>query len=193
MGNSGSIVNMAYREGLNATISADPKVIEHADRLIFPGVGSFDFAVRRLKKTGLWELLDQQVRVLKKPILGVCLGMQLMTNGSEEGSEQGFGWIDADVKRFPEGALKVPHMGWNVVSRNVCSFEQLDIYERFYFAHSFGVHCNDLSDVMMYSNYGQQFVSGFHRDNIVGLQFHPEKSHSYGRDIMRRFGNDKLV
>jgi glutamine amidotransferase len=189
VGNVGSIKNMIKKIGYESIISSDRETIQRADKLILSGVGSFDYAIDRLKELNLFELLNYEVQIKKKPILGICLGMQLMTNGSDEGKEGGFGWIDAYVHRFNIDNLKVPHMGWNIITiekKNPLSF---NLYKenRFYFVHSYQIQCKDKKDILFSTNYGLDFVSGFSRDNIYGVQFHPEKSHKFGKKLLENF------
>ena len=186
VGNLGAINNMLKYLGVDAVISSDVSMIEAADKLILPGVGSFDYAINQLKRLGLFDVLDREVVVKCKPIIGICLGMQLMTKSSEEGNQAGFGWVDAEVKKFSFENLKVPHMGWNIVE-HVNNPLILHDDERFYFVHSYYVECNDLNDVMYSTSYGRKFVSGFRKGNIIGVQFHPEKSHRFGMFLLQKF------
>jgi glutamine amidotransferase len=186
VGNLGAISNMLKCLGVDAVVSGDISTIEAADKLILPGVGSFDYAVNQLKKLGLFDVLDREATVKCKPIIGICLGMQLMAKSSEEGDQAGFGWVDAEVKKFSLEGLKVPHMGWNSVeyANNPLTFNN---DERFYFVHSYYVECNDPNDVMYNTSYGREFVSGFRKGNIIGVQFHPEKSHRFGMSLLQKF------
>lgn len=193
LGNLGSFANMFKRLGIPALVSRNRSDIEMADKLVLPGVGSFDYGIQQLHSLGLFDLLDHLVCVDKSPILGVCLGAQLMTRGSQEGSLPGFGWIAADTVAFDfAGAgreLKIPHMGWCDVK--VCKpsplFEDMHTDPRFYFVHSYHFQCVDTADVLTTSDFGYPFTSSFERDNIVGVQFHPEKSHKYGMKLLANF------
>lgn len=187
VGNLGAVSNMLKRLGIEVVTSGDPEVIARADKLLLPGVGSFDYAMERLHSTGLYTVLDHQVRSEKKPILGICLGMQLMCNGSEEGQLPGFGWIDADVTKFHLEGLKVPHMGWNHVAHRSSSLTTSSDRERYYFVHSYFVTCHNSSDIMYTTVFGNEFVSGFRRENVIGVQFHPEKSHRFGMELLRSY------
>lgn len=193
-GNVQSILNMLRRIGIDsAEISAEIKKIEEADKLILPGVGAFDFGMANLEKSGLIPVLNKKVIDQKVPILGICLGMQLMTRRSEEGSLPGLGWIDADTIRFHfEGSVdkrKIPHMGWNTVhiSKENRIFPEKQDEFRFYFVHSYHVVCNNKDDILTVTEYGYDFISSFQKDNIVGVQFHPEKSHKFGMKVMSNF------
>lgn len=187
VGNSGAIINMIRRAGFQAMASSDPVIISSAEKLILPGVGAFDFAVERLHNSGLWDVLNELVVSQGKPILGICLGIQLMALRSEEGEREGFGWVDANVRRFRKQKLKVPHMGWNTLSHQADWLASVDEDERFYFVHSYYVECNDPEDVLFTTDYGEKFVSGFKKNNMIGLQFHPEKSHKYGLSVLTRY------
>jgi glutamine amidotransferase len=191
MGNLGSISNMLKKLGIPSTITANPKDIAQAHKLILPGVGAFDAGIDNLARSGLLPALDERVRDAHVPTLGICLGMQLMTRRSEEGSRQGLCWIDAEALRFrPEDpTLKVPHMGWNLVQpkRSSPLIEGLPIEPRFYFVHSFYVQCHNPADVVLSTRYGEEFHSGFQHGNVYGVQFHPEKSHKFGMALLRNF------
>ena len=192
MGNVGSIANMLRKVGAEATITSDPDTIRAADKLILPGVGAFDNGMRELNHRGLVPVLQREVVDRGKSILGVCLGMQLFAESSEEGSARGFGWIQGRAVRFPVAhagsPIKVPHMGWNTTNpvHDDLLFDGLDADSRFYFVHSFHVTCDD-SSVLARTRYGDQFVSAVRHRNIVGVQFHPEKSHRFGMRLLRNF------
>jgi glutamine amidotransferase len=198
LGNLGSIKNMLRKLDALVEITDDPFKIESASKLILPGVGSFDDGMKNLKEKNLIPLLNRKVLVDKTPILGICLGMQLMTSNSEEGSLEGLSWIEGSVKKFPQLAkdgkrLRIPHMGWNLVSPRNCEEERIFDSEfqelRFYFVHSYYVEIENAKEVIGVTNYGREFVSAFKKDNIVGMQFHPEKSHKFGMAIFRNFIN----
>jgi glutamine amidotransferase len=192
-GNLGSMLNIFKRIGVPAVIEFDPERIARAQKLILPGVGAFDAAMDRINRVpGLREVLDAKALSECIPILGVCLGMQLLTSGSEEGGLPGFGWIPGAAYRFPKAAgLKVPHMGWSVAKPISASPLTVDSGEdaRYYFAHSYYVRTEDPAHVLLRTNYGIEFDSGICRDNIFGLQFHPEKSHRFGMKILQNFAN----
>lgn len=189
MGNIGSILNMLKKIGAEGRISSDPDEIRGADRLILPGVGAFDQGMANLERMGLIPVLNERVRNGGTPVLGICLGMQLMTKSSEEGKAAGLGWIDARTVRFrhaPSLNLKVPHMGWNLIEQKKESPLLAGMYTdpRFYFVHSFHAVCADPSDVLTSTHHGYEFTSSFQRGNIIGVQFHPEKSHKYGMKLL---------
>jgi imidazole glycerol-phosphate synthase subunit HisH len=194
MGNIGSIANMLKKVGANAAVaSSDADTIAQARKLILPGVGSFDHGMTKLKELGLVDVLHDRVCVAGVPVLGICLGMQLMTQRSEEGNLPGLGWIDAETVRFNFGpgqsALKIPHMGWNTVTiaKDGELFASIHEPPRFYFVHSYHAVCRCPEDVMARAHHGYEFVAGFSRANITGVQFHPEKSHKYGMTFLRNW------
>jgi len=192
LGNLGSIVNMYKRLGVPAMFTSEVATIAKAEKLILPGVGHFDAAMKKIDELGLLGALEKKVLVEKVPILGICLGMQLLTNGSEEGDRPGLGWIDAETTKFrvPERPdLKVPHMGWNLVKvSNACPLtEGFDEDFRFYFVHSYHVDAKRAEDSMLKTEYGIVYDSGIRKDNIYGVQFHPEKSHKFGMKLFRNF------
>lgn len=191
MGNLGSMFNMFKRIGVKATIESDPTQIEKSDKLVLPGVGAFDSAMTCINSiVGLREVLDHKALVEYAPILGVCLGMQLLTRSSEEGRLAGLGWIPGATKRFPKmEGLKVPHMGWNVAQPTTPSrlTFQVSGESRYYFVHSYFVHVDNPAHSLMRTSYGTAFDSAIGHGNIYGVQFHPEKSHRFGMQILRNF------
>ena len=193
MGNLASIRNMLARIGQPAQTTDDVALIAEATKLILPGVGSFDAAVANIEGRGLRPVLDKKVLVERVPILGICLGMQLMTRSSEEGTASGLGWLPADTIRFDltahEKPHPIPHMGWNTVRpiRPHPLFTPSDTEHRFYFVHSYHVRCDREEDVLATTKYGDYFTSAFSHSNIIGVQFHPEKSHRYGMELLRNF------
>lgn len=191
LGNLGSIRNMFRKIGTEAVAVATPEGLLGASKILLPGVGSFDAGMRALEARGLAESLLGRARA-GIPILGICLGMQLLTRGSEEGTLPGLGLFDARCRRLqvPAGsALKVPHMGWAQLTRRKDSrlLRGLDENARFYFVHSFHVVCTDPADVLATSDHGGEFVSMIERGNVMGAQFHPEKSHRFGMQLFRNF------
>ena len=193
VGNLGSIVNMFKKVGAKAVASSDPIVIGNAEKLILPGIGAFDAGMQKLNERGLIPLLNELVLEKKIPVFGLCLGLQLMTNRSDEGQLSGLGWLDAETLRFRfEGAssnLKIPHMGWNTIEirRRHPLFTDLDPEARFYFVHSYYVQSHDPEAVLAETDYGGHFHSIFAKDNIMGAQFHPEKSHKHGMRLLKGF------
>ena len=192
MGNLGSVLNMFKKNGTPAKISADPDEIRHATKLLLPGVGAFDTAMQRINHLGLRELLDHKALIEKVPVLGICLGMQLLTESSEEGDLPGLGWIKGRALNFKgriPASLKIPHMGWNVAEiQTPCQLTTG--YEgeiRFYFVHSYFVTAPE--STMMKTTYGIQFDSGVVKENIFGAQFHPEKSHKFGMQLFKNFAS----
>tara|TARA_B100000927_G_scaffold236323_1_gene196984 strand:+ start:555 stop:1169 length:615 start_codon:yes stop_codon:yes gene_type:complete len=192
LGNPKSIKNMLKKIGYDSIISQSVEDIKNANFLILPGVGNFKKGMNNLKKLNIINSLNHQVLVNKIPVLGICLGMQLMTNFSEEGGVEGLGWVDAEVRKFSfkTNRLKIPHMCWNQVKlKKSFEFNFPEFPPRFYFVHSFFVSCNVNEDIMSTSYYGIEFVSSFLKDNIIGVQFHPEKSHKFGIEIFKMFLN----
>lgn len=192
VGNVGAIENMLKRVGCAARTSADPDVILAASKIILPGVGAFDHGMRELRERNLEAVLRDKVLVQRTPVLGICLGMQMLGLSSEEGSEPGLGWIAARSRRFGgegwDGRLKVPHMGWNAVRPAVENPLLVGIDRpRFYFVHSYHVVCDDPTTACGLTRYGTDFVSMVRQDNILGVQFHPEKSHRFGFALFRNF------
>jgi glutamine amidotransferase len=192
-GNLASIANMLKKIGIGAVVTSDPAVLERAERIILPGVGAFDTGMRTLRSLGLVEVLDRLVREHKKPLLGLCLGMQLITRGSEEGVLPGFGWLAARTVRFafPAGTpqLKVPHVGWNRLLPRATSRLLAGMQDevRAYFVHSYYLACDDETSIVALTRYGHDFPSIVHAANVVGMQFHPEKSHKYGMRLLKNF------
>jgi imidazole glycerol-phosphate synthase subunit HisH len=193
LGNLNSMFNILKKIGVHAIISADHEIIKEARKLVLPGVGAFDTGIGRLEAQGLISVLNKQVLENHVPILGVCLGMQLLSKRSEEGVLQGLGWIDAETVRFrfddKYKYLKIPHMGWNTV--RVCKetslFTDIEQNPRFYFVHSYHVVCETEADILSRTEYGYEFVSAFVHDNITGVQFHPEKSHKFGMNFLKNW------
>ncbi len=192
VGNLKSIYNMFKKVGVESFITSNIEDIKNANKYLLPGVGSFDHGITSLKKTLFFETLEKEVLENKKPILGICLGMQLLTNSSEEGKEKGLGWIDAQTMKFDleDKNLSIPHMGWNKtipINTNTI-FRNLD-ENRFYFVHSYHVVCDDQKNILATANYGKSFTCSIYKDNIYGVQFHPEKSHTFGMKLFKNFGD----
>lgn len=194
VGNVRAIPNMLKRLQASVEISADPEAVHAAECLILPGVGSFDAAVRRLRESGLIAALTHKAMTERTPMLGICLGMQLMADSSEEGTEPGLGWIPGRLKRFrPEdgGAepIRVPHMGWNLIHRIADEplYAGMEKEARFYFDHSYYLKPEDDAYLCGSAEYGVTFAAGIKRDNLFGVQFHPEKSHRFGLRLLENF------
>lgn len=190
MGNLGSVHNMLKRIGVAAIITGDAETVYRAEKILLPGVGAFDNAMLRINADGLREALERKAMVERVPVLGICLGMQLLTRSSEEGRLQGLGWIAATTKRFPAmPGLKVPHMGWNVVvpTRESALTRGLPEESRFYFVHSYFVRVDDEQDSLLKTTYGITFDAAIQHNNIYGAQFHPEKSHKFGMQLLKNF------
>ncbi len=197
-GNIKSIQNMLKRIGVKSCISSKPEEIEQAEKLILPGVGHFDYGMRNLQESGLIGVLNKKVVADKVPLLGICLGAQLLGNRSEEGVLAGLGWIDMDIVKFDKAkmgeSLKIPHMSWNEINIKKDSnlLTGLDNESRFYFVHSYHMKCNDENDVLTNTNYGYEFTSAVEKENIFGVQFHPEKSHKFGMRLLENFINLRI-
>tara|TARA_B110000003_G_scaffold271206_1_gene304979 strand:+ start:2625 stop:3239 length:615 start_codon:yes stop_codon:yes gene_type:complete len=193
MGNLGSILNMFKKIGVESKLSSNFNEIEEASKLILPGVGAFDNAMLKIKELGLKDLLDYKALDEKIPILGICLGMQLMTINSEEGSKAGFGWINAHTKKFNFNnisKLKIPHMGWNktlISNNNPITYDLIE-ESKFYFVHSYYVNVINEKDSILKTTHGIEFDSAITNNlNIYGVQFHPEKSHKFGMKLFENF------
>lgn len=193
VGNIGSILNMLKKIGVIAKFSKDPDDILHAKALLLPGVGAFDEGMSCLVNSQLIDVLSRAVNVNNIPLLGICLGMQLLFDTSEEGSMSGLGWIHGNVTRFDKGALpvgtKVPHMGWNTVQQRSADplLNNLDDDSRFYFVHSYHVNCSKQQNIVATTDHGYPFTSIVRERNIWGVQFHPEKSHRFGMKLLDNF------
>ena len=192
MGNLHSVKQKLIRLNVNVIISSNPKDIEQSDKIILPGVGHFGKAVQSLQQLKLIDVLNEQVLIKKKPILGICLGMQLMAKRSDEGNCDGLGWFNAEVIKIEvQNRLKykVPHTGWNQITISKPSKLMNDIpdFSEFYFVHSYHFKAMDLDDVLNESHYESKIVSAIERDNIFGVQYHPEKSHDVGELLLKNF------
>lgn len=192
VGNIASVLNMVAKVGGKARVSSDPRDLLNAARLIIPGVGSFDHGMNQLKTLGHFSTI-QEAASKGIPILGICLGMQLLCSRSDEGVQGGLGLIDAECRKFsfdsgsPE--LRVPHVGWNnvTVAKGNPLISAAERELRYYFTHSFHVACKNDSDILATFEYGSRYVAAFGRDNVFGVQFHPEKSHRFGMALIKNF------
>ena len=191
VGNVSAIANMLHRVGALSAVTSDPAIISDANGIILPGNGAFDPCMRNLRASGLLPLLERRVLHDRIPLLGICVGAQMLGHASEEGSEPGLGWLNVRVKRFPDTpGLPVPHMGW----REVCQrngehalTQGMAAESRFYFVHSYFLVPVDRSDILMTSCYGIEFAAAVAHANLCGVQFHPEKSHRFGKCLLRNF------
>lgn len=187
LGNLASISNMLKKIGVSSIITKNLSEIQNATHLILSGVGHFSKAMDNLINSGLLDVINYEVMIQKKPILGICLGMQLLTEFSEEGNCNGLGWINATTKKFSfdDKHLKIPHMGWEPVNyRKSILSEDKEKERRYYFVHSYFVQCRNREDVLATCEYGIEFDCAIQRNNIIGVQFHPEKSHKFGMEFL---------
>lgn len=191
IGNLAAVSNMLRRIGFDSVITADADVIESADKIILPGNGHFDTCMRNIRASGLVPVIERRVLDEGTPLLGICVGAQMLGKGSEEGSEQGLGWLDMTAVRFPrQEGLRVPHMGWNQVAVAAADnplVAGLNADTRFYFVHSYYLKPVVSGDVLLSAEYGVKFAAGVARGNIAGVQFHPEKSHRFGKQLLLNF------
>ena len=189
LGNVGSIFNMFEKIGVSSKISNRENDILKAAKLILPGVGAFDSGIEKIKKNNLINSIENKVLDKSTPILGICLGMQMMLESSEEGKKKGLGWIKGKVTKFTDHNLKIPHMGWNQVrkTKNNKLTNNLLSDSRFYFVHSYFANLKDKKNQILQTEYGENFTSAFNLKNIYGVQFHPEKSHKFGMKLLENF------
>lgn len=193
IGNVGSIINMLKKIGVSCILANDIKQIENADKLILPGVGAFDIAMQKLNNGGFIDIINKHAIYQKKPLLGICLGMQMLGRKSEEGNEPGLGLISFDNKRFSFDSniqLKIPHMGWDIVDLNKKDdliVNGITATQKYYFVHSYHAVCDSEDNVLMRCDYGYSFAAAVKKDNIYGVQFHPEKSHKFGMALLENF------
>jgi len=193
VGNIFAFQNVYKRLDIPTKIAKAASDLDDAQKLILPGVGAFDYAMGQLNASGMRQKLDELVLEKKIPIIGICVGMQMMGNRSDEGTSKGLQWIDADVLKFDESLIqqrtKLPHMGWNDVSPITGHplFKGLEQEAIFYFLHSYYFKCNNTVDSIAISDYGIPFTSAVNADNVYGIQFHPEKSHQYGEKLLHNF------
>jgi len=190
VGNLMSVSNMLKKAGADVRITNEPKCILDAEKILLPGVGHFDHGMKMLNASGLREAIDHYALELKRPVLGICLGAQILGNGSAEGDSPGLGWIDMTCHRFKSmPGIRIPHMGWNQITCKKTSplFDYVQEDARFYFVHSYCMQCADSNDVLATTLHGVEFTSAVQRGNIFGTQFHPEKSLRHGLALIKAF------
>ncbi len=193
LGNIQALANIYKRLEIPVIFARTVDDLDKATHIVLPGVGAFDWAMERLNASGMRATLDQLALEEKRPVLGICVGMQMMAHRSDEGSAAGLGWFDAEVRRFDEsriqGRTHFPHMGWNDVEPTNYTglFQKMESGARFYFLHSYYFAPNDPSDILGITGYGDRFASAVQKGNVYGVQFHPEKSHSFGIQLLKNF------
>lgn len=193
LGNVRAFANVYHNLNIPVIIAKKREDLKEASKLLLPGVGAFDYAMQRLNDSGMREMIDQKVLDEKTPVLGICVGMQMMAKKSEEGVLPGLGWIDGEVKKFnlPAGlsAMRIPHMGWNTIQpiHSNGLLMGLDKESRFYFLHSYYFKCSNSSHAIATTNYEGEFESAVNCNNVYGVQFHPEKSHQWGIRLLENF------
>jgi glutamine amidotransferase len=197
-GNIGSVFNMIKKVGGDPYVINTPYMFRDASKVVMPGVGHFGNSIKLLHQTGMFDAISEYVEISQRPLLGICLGAQLLTRQSEEGSSKGFGFFNATVEHLSklseEGNLRVPHIGWskiNISSQNRL-FDNLTLESKFYFVHSFYIKSNIPEEVMCTANYFNSFVAGLYKNNIWAVQFHPEKSHKFGFALFKNFLSNKI-
>jgi glutamine amidotransferase len=193
VGNLASIQNMLKKGGARSLISSDPGAIESSTRLILPGMGHFDNCMLKIKASGLLPIIERKVFSEKIPVLGICVGLQMFMRASEEGKESGLNWVEGETVRFRQDqmrGMKIPNMGWldTVAMKPSPLLEGLE-NARFYFAHSYHAVPDQQKDILFTASYGYPFTVGIEKENILGVQFHPEKSHRFGMQLLRNFAN----
>ncbi len=192
-GNIKAIQNVYHKLSITTKIAEKPVDMDDAEKLILPGVGAFDFAMKKLLDSGMENAINNLVLNKRIPVLGICVGAQLMTRSSEEGNLPGLGWVDASVKKFKSqnlaGMVNLPHMGWNDISAKNTNplLEDLESDAMFYFLHSYYIFSDNPEQIIATSNYGGEFVCAVNNQNVYGVQFHPEKSHHFGVKLLENF------
>lgn len=193
MGNVASIENILRKIGAEAIVTSDLSIIRQADKIILPGVGAFDYGMKNLNDLGISQVLKEKVLEDNIPLLGICLGMQLLTEDSQEGTLKGLGLIKSHTIKFISEyngeKLRIPHMGWDYINpqKDTWLFKNFLDKMRFYFVHSYFVECENDENILATTEYGREFASVIGKDNILGVQFHPEKSHKYGMNLLKNF------
>ena len=194
VGNIRAYINLYERINVKIKVAYNAADLKSATKIILPGVGAFDYAMTRLNSSGMRETIAELVLVKKLPIIGICVGMQMLGEISEEGELPGLGWIPGKIKLFDSKVLsserRLPHMGWNNISHNNDNlFGSVDLNNRFYFLHSYYFECENQDDILATTEFGVNFTSAIKKDNIYGVQFHPEKSHTNGVQLLKNFAN----
>jgi glutamine amidotransferase len=193
LGNIKAFANVYSTLNIPFVIAKKSEDVQLADKIILPGVGAFDFAMQQLNNSGMRDALNEMVLIKKVPVIGICVGMQMLANGSEEGNLPGLGWIDGEVKKFilPQGSdkMRIPHMGWNNMKpiKQVSLLNGLDQESKFYFLHSYYFKCHVPENIIALTDYLGEFESVVKNENVYGIQFHPEKSHSWGIKLLENF------
>jgi len=194
LGNIRAFVNVYERLNIKTKIAHKSGDIEGATKIILPGVGAFDYAMSQLNSSGMRDELEKQVLIYRIPVIGICVGMQMLAKSSDEGKLSGLGWIDGNVKLFDAATIpyktQLPHMGWNTIEPNNKKNSLLNGFDnqsRFYFLHSYYFVCNNSEDIICSTEYGIKYTSAVNNGNIFGIQFHPEKSHSNGVQLLHNF------
>ena len=192
-GNINAITNIYKLLKIPFSIASEPAELEIAEKIILPGVGSFDYCMSKLNNSGLKEVLNKKVLINKVPVLGICIGLHIMALDSEEGVMPGLGWIEGNVKKFDKTKIsdkpKIPHMGWNSIKVELIPelFKDINQDQGFYFIHSYFIDVKNKANIMSTTNYSSNFVSGITSSNIYAVQFHPEKSHNNGMQFLKNF------